>query len=188
VTRNIYVPLGTLRIFLWKTQVLCSTFFLRAVEVTCTQSSHLYLVSIYVARMFILVCFPPTIGHGVAKFSSFSLFTLTALYACVFSLVSIYFIHDFHAEDSSSLHLFCCHQETSRRASAAVWATLLTKIVYWTACNSRGGSYLWLAGRCHVIEIQVSYWFKIKFKNFGQKFIQNSPNLPIYCNYWRLIS
>jgi hypothetical protein len=84
------------------TQVLLKHMFLWVFEVTYAQSSDLYLVSIYVVRIFVLVSLPPTTGHRVAMLSSFSLFTLTLIYACAFSLVSIYFTPAFHKEDSFS--------------------------------------------------------------------------------------
>jgi len=57
--------------------------------------SGIYLCCAY----FCLGELPPTTGHRVANLPSFPLFTLTAIYACAFSLVSIYFPHAFHRDD-----------------------------------------------------------------------------------------
>jgi hypothetical protein len=84
----------------WKTEVLLQYMFF-----TYAQSSELYLLSaIYLCcAYFYLGELPPTTGHRVANLPTFPLFTLTAIYACAFSLVSIYFANDFHRVNYFSL-------------------------------------------------------------------------------------
>lgn len=48
--------------------------------------------------------------------------------------------------------------------------------IFWP---TRSQTKLWLTGRCHVISVEVSDFFKTKLKYFFQKLMQIFSNLPI---------